>query len=601
VYKFFVLFLFSFTILFAENKNQIKLETLFSQVKECSIEEKVKFDETINNCSDFIATSFSDSLKAIHYRTLGKICYQKANFSNAKNFFSKSKDFYFAIKDTINGAKLLSNVAIVNEINGEYEKAVETYFEVMKFFEKKNNRKGMSGVALNLSNVYFEMDNIPLAMKYQKKSLALKKEVKDTLGVALLYTNIANLFVERFSNTDSASFYLKKSAKLLKAINEKKRYMQVLQNIAMLKLERKEYKEARKGLNEVLLFYKKDGDQSQIINTLWAIGVLNYFTENQNEAEKNIKECLRINKKIGNEKNSLELHNQLSLIYEKQEKYKLALEELADMESKYENIKKEKQIESQNHKLELQKRNLKEKNLFIVVAVLLLIILIILGYFYFRFQHKKNIMEKNESDQKLLKSQMNPHFIFNALASIQNYMLSNEPKKASSFLSNFSSLSRAILTNSSKEAISLEEEIKMTTDYLILEKMRKSGGFDYNVIFDEEEDIEFISIPPMMIQPFIENAIKHGLANVTEKGQIDIKFTCLEKLVQIEVVDNGIGIDSKTEIKDKQHKSMAMDIFKKRVVLLEKKYKTKLKYSSTDLKKEGKHGTKIYLELPIVE
>jgi len=129
----------------------------------------------------------------------------------------------------------------------------------------------------------------------------------------------------------------------------------------------------------------------------------------------------------------------------------------------------------------------------------------------------------------------------------------------------------------------------MTTDYLTLEKMRKSGGFDYNVIFDEEEDIEYIQIPPMMIQPFIENAIKHGLSNITEKGQIDIKFTCLE----IEVTDNGIGIDSKVETKDKTHKSMAMDIFKKRVVLLEKKYKTKLKYSSTDLKKEEYSLTKI--------
>ncbi len=224
-----------------------------------------------------------------------------------------------------------------------------------------------------------------------------------------------------------------------------------------------------------------------------------------------------------------------------------------------------------------------------------------IAIFLYRLKKRKDFFFRSELEQKLLKSMMNPHFIFNALASIQNFIYTNEPKKASSFLSNFSSLSRAILINSSKEAISLEEEIKMTTDYLTLEKMRKSDGFDYIVIFDEEEDVEFIQIPPMMIQPFIENAIKHGLANVTEKGQIEVKFTCLEKLVQIEIIDNGIGIDTKSETKDKNHKSMAMDIFKKRVFLLEKKYKTKLKYSSTDLKSEGKQGTKIYLELPIIE
>ena len=195
---------------------------------------------------------------------------------------------------------------------------------------------------------------------------------------------------------------------------------------------------------------------------------------------------------------------------------------------------------------------------------------------------------------------MNPHFIFNALASIQKFIYANKPKEAAGFLSNFATLSRSILTNSNKDAIPLSEEIQMLTDYLSLEKLLHNDNFDFKINSNEEEDLDFINIPPMILQPFIENAIKHGLAEIEDKGSISILFTCFEKIVKIEICDNGIGIN-KTKSYNKNHISMAMDIFKTRKALLEKKYKIKLNFTIEDLSSLGSRGTKITLELPIIE
>jgi LytS/YehU family sensor histidine kinase len=115
---------------------------------------------------------------------------------------------------------------------------------------------------------------------------------------------------------------------------------------------------------------------------------------------------------------------------------------------------------------------------------------------------------------------MNPHFLFNALGSIQNFMLKNETKRAAGYLNNFASLTRNILEHSAQEFVSVSEEIETLSSYIELEKMRLENKFEFEITYDKNLETDFINIPPMLIQPFVENAIKHGLNNIDYKGVI---------------------------------------------------------------------------------
>lgn len=230
-------------------------------------------------------------------------------------------------------------------------------------------------------------------------------------------------------------------------------------------------------------------------------------------------------------------------------------------------------------------------------------------FFIIKYREKK-IREQNRFlvlEQKLLRSQMNPHFIFNSLSSIQSFIFESNPVEAGSYLSRFAELIRSILYNSREEYISLEKEVQTLTNYLDLQKLRYENKFDYEIDVDLLLDAETISIPPMMAQPFIENAIEHGIKHLDDKGFINISFTLLDDTVLIIVEDNGIGIRAAKKInnsKAKEHQSLATIITRERIEILNKGQKSKKYYmeikDSTDLN-GNVVGTKVKLIIPFVK
>ncbi len=208
----------------------------------------------------------------------------------------------------------------------------------------------------------------------------------------------------------------------------------------------------------------------------------------------------------------------------------------------------------------------------------LLLVLVFVAYIKYR---EKNIKEKNKLlmvEQKLLRSQMNPHFIFNSLTSIQSFIFENNPIEAGSYLSKFSDLIRSILYNSREEYISIEKEIKTLENYLEIQQLRYSNKFDYIIEVDPEIDIEMLAVPPMLAQPFIENSVEHGIKQIEGKGLISIKFSLLDESISLIIEDNGIGIEASKKLKDtkaQKHKSLAIIITKERMGILNKRRKKK--------------------------
>jgi hypothetical protein len=279
--------------------------------------------------------------------------------------------------------------------------------------------------------------------------------------------------------------------------------------------------------------------------------------------------------------------------------------ELMGLQTRYESQQKEEQISFLVRENEFNTYRLNQSRILIIGLIGLVVLIIILAViivFMSRLRERQNNMILQ---QKLFRSQMNPHFLFNSLVSIQNFIVNQEPSKASKYLSKFSKLVRNILDSSFEEYISLEEEISTIEYYLELQKVRYSDKFEYSIDLDETIDEESIMIPPMLAQPIIENAIEHGIKHKESNGHIIIRFLRINEHILFEIEDDGVGRTKAMEIvlkQDKDHKSLATAITRERIAVLNKKSKKKITLNILDLKDErGKAtGTRVTFEIPVL-
>lgn len=224
-------------------------------------------------------------------------------------------------------------------------------------------------------------------------------------------------------------------------------------------------------------------------------------------------------------------------------------------------------------------------------------------------ERNKLTLEKNiiELEQQALRLQMNPHFIFNALNSIQGFITRNDTAEAKRYLSKFSKLMRQTLENSRESFIPLAEEMEMLQNYIVLEKLCHKDKFEYELEINDELDPETISIPPMLIQPFIENAILHGILPLQDrKGKINISCKLHdETTILFEIKDNGVGINSSQKLKNQaisSHKSAAYMVTQKRLELISTETNNSGKIEVKDLSEitEKETGTLVQLQIPYI-
>jgi tetratricopeptide (TPR) repeat protein len=277
--------------------------------------------------------------------------------------------------------------------------------------------------------------------------------------------------------------------------------------------------------------------------------------------------------------------------------------EIIEIQIRYETEKKEEQIEYLSQENRLKSFQIRQTR-FVLFGVSGLFFLggllawLLIRQNRFRMSQKALLLE-----QRFLRSQMNPHFIFNSLSSIQHLIMEEEPDKASIYLAKFSTLVRNILNGSVQEYITIENEIKTIESYLTLQKIRYVKKFDFTIDVDPKIEIESLTIPPMLAQPFIENSIEHGMKHKKEKGNVDIRFRLACDWIIIEVEDDGIGRKKAAEIKSKQtlsYQSMATSITHDRLMVLNKKLKKKISLHIIDLKNVSGEatGTKVVLKIP---
>lgn len=267
-----------------------------------------------------------------------------------------------------------------------------------------------------------------------------------------------------------------------------------------------------------------------------------------------------------------------------------ATEEMATI---YELQAKDKSIYGLNKTIDHATNRLERNKLFLLIVILLALLAVSWAFLLYFFQRQKQEKEKILLQQQLLRTQMEPHFIFNTLSALQSFIRFDEKEKSIKYLSQFSKLLRSSLELSRKNYVSLDQELEAIENYLSLQQMRFEYTFSYKIIIPDM-DASAILIPPMLIQPFVENAIIHGIGNNAEKGIIVLEIVLQENQLLVKITDNGKGFENKSNT-GLNHQSLSGTIARERLEILakENKIKTNIEISFND------SGTIVFLTLPI--
>lgn len=269
-------------------------------------------------------------------------------------------------------------------------------------------------------------------------------------------------------------------------------------------------------------------------------------------------------------------------------------------------IRKQRDIEELTKYLEITQREetiqaatVLRQQLTIYGLSFILLIFLVTSYFVY-----KSARASKTANQllalKSLRSQMNPHFIFNALNSVNHFVAQNDERTANRFLSEFSMLMRLVLENSQEDFISLQKEYEIITLYLKLEHYRFRDKFEYEMNIDDDVNMEAIEIPPMLIQPYIENAVWHGLRYKESKGHLSVDIKNNSHGIIVTITDNGIGRKRSMELKtenQRKHNSTGLKNIHERLSIINKVYKKNYSVSVEDLNGETDSGTRVMVRL----
>lgn len=586
---------------------------------------------------------------------LGVFYDKQQQFQQSKRSFLRALYWANSIKSSKAIASISNYLASNYSNGGQSDSAIYYYQMALKAGVEYGDSTRIPVVLMNLGDSYAEIGEYLKAANYAISAIRIKEQIKDSTNLAYYYQKVGEVY-EDAGEKEKWEEYVKKAYRLisnkeytsvqanaaiyndlggiaelhknydqallyydtLSAIGAANNYPHAkgiaLANSATIYKEKGEFDKALemalqsrkfktgKGYQEIYdnnllaeLFLEK-GDSNEALK--YALFAIDNSAINNNPEEKMraFKILYQAEKSRNNFEKALqwnELFKELSdSIRDKEIRSKIL-----DLEIAYQTEKKEHKIELLTTENDLKTQRIEEA--VVIVAVLLVVIFLIL--YILNIRKKQARLKQNDLQQQVLRTQMNPHFIFNVLGSIQNYMLGNDSKRAAGYLSKFASLTRATLEYSSEEAISLSDEIAMLRYYMELEQMRKPGKFEFRIEYDENLEVDFIQVPPMMIQPFIENAIKHGFKNIDYTGEILLQITDKTEFAEVVIQDNGIGIHPKNDT-GKQHRSMAMEIFDERRKLIQHKFNKEFKFEVLNLNHidASLSGTKVTLNIPVL-
>lgn len=560
---------------------------------------------------DTIRPSIEKSLLAIDSLTLTQ---PEQSILKLDSLLQKSKHL-----TTLETAILLFNKGEALYLNDKYQEAFNTHLKCNELFAELNDTYNESRSLISLSGAALHMGDIETAQKYALKALSLAQLIGDNRIEGKAYNQLFKLHftlkdydnaLEYISATDSlfskgvdttsiiaikgnkASVYLKlkeynkalssysEAMALSQSQRDPKTLVSILNNIGYTYIEAGDYESAEKFLRGSATLNKN----IKAINAAPYKGLGNLFllkAENDS-AEINYKKALEIYIANSNFKEEIEVRDKLVALAIMSGDYTTALDNQIVRDSlqlyvsslekdrllnfanvNYEVKQKETEI---NHQKEINNRN----QLLLISTIMVFVFLFIATAFYIYNTKLKAVNKASKLEQSLLRVQMNPHFIFNTLAAIQNITLEGNPIKSSNYIAKFSKLIRQNFDYVRKEAITLSKEVSMISNYIETQQLRFNNIFSYKIEIEDSLDVHAINVPPMLLQPFVENAIEYGLKEKKVGGELLVKIEGNSDGLSFVILDNGLGRSVKAKKEKLTEELHATTIFLERLKMRKK-------------------------------
>ncbi|MBR5168747.1 MAG: histidine kinase [Salinivirgaceae bacterium] len=601
------------------------LKYAFLSLDYCT-EDNPKRDELLPYNYNNIAFAYymkDESRKALHYRLLSaRIYHQTADKKREAGTFIHIGNCYLDLN-------------IKDSIFYYYNKAIVILTEI-------KDTNFLIDAYNNLGQIYGTMSLHDNAIENYRKGLDYALALNNTLRIACGYCFLgASINMKSDTSFYSAIENLTKSVRLFESMNTQKHYDVEYKHHAYKELASAYIKAAKqtnkkayadscyKYVTRAGNYYKSVGSYNNFVSCRFCY--VDYLVFNKRYADA-LSELLGLGKYLTDDHLMSVYQNYYRYLYEVYSHlgdYRNALychEKYMDCKMAYLNdstlnsikdgeVERARMLDSVSHQLETlrieteHQKQLRQKQLYIrIVGSLAIFVLMLAVVFFFYYKTIKESEENKlradalEIERTLLRTQMNPHFIFNALNSIQSFITSNNQGEAVRYLSKFAKLMRMILNNSMQQYVLLSEELASLSLYLDLEQVRFNNRFSYKIDIDDEVEEDLVKVPPMLIQPFVENAILHGLMHKPEGGLITI---CLAEngnnTLTCTITDNGVGRKAAAEIESKNehsHKSVGMQLTRDRLQELNRN--TQHSCAITDLEDSDGNalGTQVIIIIP---
>ncbi|MGB1295071.1 MAG: tetratricopeptide repeat protein [Flavobacteriales bacterium] len=505
---------------------------------------------------------------AYTFLNIGGLYYGLGNFPLSLENFHKAKYIFEASHQQSGYIKCINNIGSIYRVQEKFDKAIDHYKIVETYYKKEKSIHQLANTYINIANVFRMKQSLDSALHYYDLSLQYSKQIDYIMGVSTALYGKSNVFIDE-DLFDKALITLTTAVKIKKEVNDKEGLSHCYLNISEIYIETKIADKAiemgRRGL-----VLAEEGEFVELIQRgHQLLSKAFYLKEEYKFALEHHKHYSALKDSLLNEE---------------------SVQKLTALEYEY---KYKKQIDEANISLKASE----EKRmywLFVFITSLLatgfIIFLLII----------RNIKKKNQQlllEQRLLRSQMNPHFVFNALGVLQGIILQKEIKKSIEYLGKFSKLLRFILENSREKMVTLEKELTIVNTFIDLQNLGVQEPFQFTIEIDDDIEQNQVVIPAMIIQPFIENAIEHGFKKADSNKCIYLNVSKEKGVLIIIIEDNGLGIDQ-TQRSNLNKVSLSTKISRERVQLISEEFNTKAKISIEDLKSMHKNGTSVRIELP---
>lgn len=524
----------------------------------------------------------------ITYNNLGIVYDRLGDFNKSIKCYKKSIEIKKQQKDLEGVSTAYGNIGNLYIEKGDYLKGIDYHFQSLQIEKSIGNKRGEAKSLESIGILYENLNQIEKALENFKQAEIIYNELKDEPALTNLFVNYGNTYY-RVKNFVAAEEYFDKAIVLANKIQDLRMIGISYGNIGLILSEKGEYEKSIQNFRQALNYSVQTGEKRGFLNqylnmskTFLKMSLLDSAMAYGVKANNLALNIGLIELAISTEKNLSEIYDakgDFKNAFVHYKSYKLFSDsmvtvtkqkQMSELFVKYETrlqANENEQLKQRNKINELTIKN--NRFTFLTICLALAAILLIVAIIYFRNKARYQ-EEKANLEQMTLRLQMNPHFIFNAVNSIQRYILQKDKHEAYTYLTKFSQLMRDVLNTANEKNVTLTRELEMLNLYIELEQLRFEDSFDFSLELQDDIDTDSVYLPGLLIQPFVENAIWHGIMPLenSRRGILKVKLKRQGKAILIQIEDNGIGREQSEKIKKSaNHKSMGMKLSKKRLEL----------------------------------